>query len=174
MVKLSEYSPTEAGYVRDKDFDHENGDCVILVGENLFKVGSSTYSACSKTSFRARYIVIGSQSTDQPSAKCSAFPAERLVQIRQRQMTLLCCKTALTNSVRYAGPFMHCMAIFHLTGYWTESIMLEDPLKSGHKTTLTLSHVNLIVYSTFSRFPTNIALDHSRPVPKSSLSTIAH
>ena len=83
MVNLSEHPPSEAGYVRDEDFYHESGDCVVLVGENLFKVGPSSH-LCKKTSFRARYIVIGSHAMDQPSAECLAFPMERPAQIQQR------------------------------------------------------------------------------------------
>ncbi|KIM40981.1 hypothetical protein M413DRAFT_11238 [Hebeloma cylindrosporum] len=38
MTTLSESSLSEAGYVHDKDFYHESGDCVVLVGKTLFKV----------------------------------------------------------------------------------------------------------------------------------------
>ena len=127
MVKLSEYSPSETGYIRDKNFYHESGDCVVLVGENLFKVGPSSPS-CNKTSFQARYIVIGSQAMDQPSATCSVFLAEKHAQIRPQKMILLSCKIALTNSVRYAGPFMHCTPIFHSTGV---SNLNYDTLKTS-------------------------------------------
>ena len=49
MDKLSEsFGGTAVGRICDKDFYHESGDCVVLVGETLFKVGLPFCFSCIK------------------------------------------------------------------------------------------------------------------------------
>ena len=68
---------------------------------------------------------------DQPLAICSVFPAVKPAQIRPQKAILLSCKIALSNSVPFAGPFMHCTSFLYSTESWIWNYdpAFEGPLK---------------------------------------------